>query len=144
MYKLKCAYTSTSFPIFTKNYYWQPYIYVVFSTGWHFLPNIVPRAGLINTLKNERDDMKESLLDLKCLSIKYNLVFTGLRETPHENTEEKLVFSQDNKSNTGQNSVVSTVFGQRKLENENIRGEKVSDPQSNFCSLYLPQWPMSQ
>jgi hypothetical protein len=44
-------------------------------------------------LKNERDEMKESLLDLKCRSIKYNLVFTGLREASHENTEETLVFS---------------------------------------------------
>ena len=47
----------------------------------------------LNTLKNERDDMKESLLDLKCRSIKYNLVFTGLRKTPHENTEETLLLS---------------------------------------------------
>ena len=34
--------------------------------------------------------MKESLLDLKCRSMKYNLVFTGLKETPYENTEEKI------------------------------------------------------
>ena len=34
--------------------------------------------------------MNESLLDLKCRSMKYNLVFTGLKETPHENTEENL------------------------------------------------------
>jgi hypothetical protein len=38
--------------------------------------------------KNEREKMKESLLDLKCRSMKYNLVFTGLKETPYENTEE--------------------------------------------------------
>ena len=34
--------------------------------------------------------MKESLLDIKCRSMKYNLVFTGLRETLYENTEAKL------------------------------------------------------
>jgi len=34
--------------------------------------------------------MKESLLDLKCRSMKCNLVFTGLKETPYENTEENL------------------------------------------------------
>ena len=34
--------------------------------------------------------MKESLLDLKCRSMKYNLVFTGLKVTPYENTEEKI------------------------------------------------------
>ena len=44
----------------------------------------------IKTFKNEREKMKESLLDIKCRSMKYNLVFTGLRETLYENTEEKL------------------------------------------------------
>jgi hypothetical protein len=33
----------------------------------------------IKTFKNEREKMKESLLDIKCRSMKYNLVFTGLR-----------------------------------------------------------------
>jgi hypothetical protein len=47
----------------------------------------------LNTLNNERDEMKESLLNLKCRSIKYNLVFTGLREAPLENIEERPVFS---------------------------------------------------
>ena len=37
-----------------------------------------------------REKMKESLLDIKCRSMKYNLVFTGLRETLYENTEAKL------------------------------------------------------
>jgi hypothetical protein len=32
----------------------------------------------IRKFKNEREKMKESLLDLKCRSMKYNLVFTGL------------------------------------------------------------------
>ena len=36
--------------------------------------------------------MKEPLLDLKCRSMKYNLVFTGLKETSYENTEENLRF----------------------------------------------------
>jgi hypothetical protein len=44
----------------------------------------------IKTFKNEREKMKESLLDIKCRSMKYNLVFTGLRETLYENTKEKL------------------------------------------------------
>ena len=64
----------------------------------------------LNTLKNERDERKESLLDLKCRSIKYNLVLTGVREKSHENTEETLVLSKDKKSNIGQNSVVTTVL----------------------------------
>ena len=51
----------------------------------------------LNTLKNERDEMKKSLLDLKCRSINYNLVLTGLRESPHEITEERHVFSKDKK-----------------------------------------------
>jgi hypothetical protein len=57
------------------------------------MPNIVPRAGLILTRRRTRDERKESLLDLKRRSIKYNLVLTGLRETPHETTEERPVFS---------------------------------------------------
>jgi hypothetical protein len=44
----------------------------------------------IRKFKNERQEMKESLLDLKCRSMKYNLVFTGLKETPYYNTEQKL------------------------------------------------------
>jgi hypothetical protein len=77
----------------------------------------------LNTLKNERDEMKESLLDLKCRSINYNLVLTGLRESPHEITEERPVFSKDKKK--------------RKPENENIPGKQLSDPQTDCCSLFL-------
>jgi hypothetical protein len=58
--------------------------------------NIAVKAKLsemetyIKSLKNEREEMKESLLDIQCRSMKYNLVFTGLSETAYENTEEKL------------------------------------------------------
>ena len=58
--------------------------------------NIAVKAKLsametyIKTFKNEKEEMKESLLGIKCRSIKYNLVFTGLSETPYENTEGKL------------------------------------------------------
>ena len=44
----------------------------------------------IRKFKNERETMKELLLDLQCRSMKYNLLFTALKETPYENTEEKL------------------------------------------------------
>ena len=44
----------------------------------------------IRKLKNEREEMNESLLDLKCTSMKCNLVFKGLEERPYVNTDEKL------------------------------------------------------
>ena len=56
--------------------------------------NIAVKAKLsqmetdIRMLKDDREEMKESLLDLKCTSMKYNLVFTGLEERPYVNTDE--------------------------------------------------------
>jgi hypothetical protein len=35
----------------------------------------------LKAFKLERDEMKSTLLDLRCRSMKNNLVFTGLRET---------------------------------------------------------------
>ena len=29
---------------YLRNNYRYPYIYIVFTTGWHFMPNILPRA----------------------------------------------------------------------------------------------------
>jgi hypothetical protein len=53
--------------------------------GFQSLPGI---AGLC--FKLERNEMKSTLLDLRCRSMKSNLVFTGLRETAGEETEAKL------------------------------------------------------
>ena len=58
--------------------------------------NIAVKAKLsemetyIKSLKNEREKIKDSLLDIQYRQMKYNLVFTGLSETPCENTEEKI------------------------------------------------------
>ena len=46
----------------------------------------------IRKFNNKREEMKESILDLTCRSMKYNLVFTGLDEKPYVNTDEKLWF----------------------------------------------------
>jgi len=91
--------------------------------------NIAVKAKLsemetyIKTFKNEREEMKESLLDIKCRSMKYNLVFTGLRETPYENTEEKLrdFLGQELKIEHWIEFGNVHRFGQRKPENENMR-----------------------
>jgi hypothetical protein len=44
----------------------------------------------MKAFKLERDEMKSTLLDLRCRSMKNNLVFTGLRETAGEEMEAKL------------------------------------------------------
>lgn len=44
----------------------------------------------LKAFKLERNEMKSTLLDLRCRSMKNNLVFTGLRETAGEETEAKL------------------------------------------------------
>jgi len=61
--------------------------------------------------------------------MKYNLVFTGLRETPYENTEEKLRDSLGQKLEIEHWIEFGNVhrFGQRKPENENMRA-KVNRP----------------
>lgn len=67
--------------------------------------------------------MKESLLDLKCRSMKYNLVFTGLKETPYENTEENLRGFLGKELRIGHWIEFGNVhrFGPKKTENENMR-----------------------
>ena len=51
---------------YLRNNYRQPYIYIVFTTGWHFMPNILPRAvgkilqiplrqGGVHEAKNRQD-----------------------------------------------------------------------------------------
>ena len=80
----------------------------------------------IRKFNNKREEMKESILDLTCRSMKYNLVFTGLKETPYENTEERL------RSFLGQELGIEHWiefgnvhrFGQRNPENENMRGKR--------------------
>jgi hypothetical protein len=59
--------------------------------------------------------------------MKYNLIFTGLRETPHENTEETLVFLGLEIEHWIEFGSVQR-FGQRKPENENIRRGEVIRP----------------
>ena len=85
--------------------------------------------------------MKESLLDLKCRSMKYNLVFTGLKETPYENTEENLRGFLRKELGIGHWIEFGNVhrFGPKKPENENMRKFCLADPQTDCCSLYLSQ-----
>ena len=44
----------------------------------------------IKSFRLEREEMKETILDLRCRSMKNNLIFTGLVETRREDTEAKL------------------------------------------------------
>ena len=44
----------------------------------------------LKAFKLERNEMKSTLLDLRCRSMKNNLVFTGLGETADGETEAKL------------------------------------------------------
>jgi len=91
--------------------------------------NIAVKAKLsemetdIRMFKNEREEMKESLLDLKCRSMKYNLAFTGLKETPYENTEEKLRGFLGQELGIEHWIEFGNVhrFGPRKPVNENMR-----------------------
>ena len=39
-------------------------------------------------VKEENDDLRNKILDLQCRSMKYNLIFTGLKESEIENTED--------------------------------------------------------
>ncbi|CAG2211114.1 unnamed protein product [Mytilus edulis] len=41
----------------------------------------------INEVKEENDELKDTIIDLQCRSMKNNLIFTGLREPENENTE---------------------------------------------------------
>jgi hypothetical protein len=66
----------------------------------------------LKAFKLERDEMKSTLLDLRCRSMKNNLVFTGLRETAGEETEAKFrtVFFISSNSPTDFVTLVSIVF----------------------------------
>lgn len=68
--------------------------------------------------------------------MKYNLVFTGLRETSYENIEEKQrdFLGQELKIEHLIDFGNAHLFVQRKPENEDMR-KKLSDPQTDFCSL---------
>lgn len=39
-------------------------------------------------VKEENDDLRNKIIDLQCRSMKNNLIFTGLRESKNENTED--------------------------------------------------------
>ena len=93
----------------------------------------------IRKFKNDREKMKESLLDLKCRSMKYNLVFTGLKETPYYNTEQKLCGFLGQELGIEHWIEFGNVhgFGQRNPENENILEKRLSDPQTDSRSLDL-------
>ena len=95
----------------------------------------------IRKFKNEREKMKESLLDLKCRSMKYNLVFTGLKETPYYNTEQKLRGFLGQELGIEHWIEFGNVhrFGQRNPENENISEKRLSDPQTESRLLDLSQ-----
>lgn len=41
----------------------------------------------LNDLREENEDLRDKLLDQQCRSMKYNLVFNGIIEDAHENTE---------------------------------------------------------
>jgi hypothetical protein len=66
--------------------------------------------------------MKESLLDLKCTSMKYNLVFTGLEERPYVNTDEKICGFIGQELGIEHWIAFGNFhrFGPRKSENENM------------------------
>ena len=42
------------------------------------------------SLKKENEELKDHVLDMRCRSMKYNLIFTGIKEHRNENTEEVL------------------------------------------------------
>jgi hypothetical protein len=44
----------------------------------------------LKEFRQERDEMRETIIDLRCRSMKNNLIFTGLTESQHENTEATL------------------------------------------------------
>lgn len=44
----------------------------------------------LKDFRQERDEMRETIIDLRCRSMKNNLIFTGLGESQHENTEATL------------------------------------------------------
>jgi hypothetical protein len=49
-----------------------------------------PLEDELNEFRQERDEMRETIIDLRCRSMKNNLVFTGLTESQHENTAATL------------------------------------------------------
>ena len=49
-----------------------------------------PLEDELNEFRQERDEMRETIIDLRCCSMKNNLIFTGLAESQHENTEATL------------------------------------------------------
>jgi hypothetical protein len=51
------------FERYLRNSYRQPYIYIVFTTGWHFMPNILPRAVIILILIGQLRMKTSSLLE---------------------------------------------------------------------------------
>ena len=46
--------------------------------------------GEIEKLTEKNEELSEQILDLRCRSMKYNLIFTGICEEKHENTEKVL------------------------------------------------------
>ena len=42
------------------------------------------------SLKKENEELKDHVLDMRCRSMKYNLIFTGIKEHRNENTEQVL------------------------------------------------------
>ena len=95
----------------------------------------------IRMFKNEREKMKESLLNLKYRSMKYNLVFTGLKETPYYNSEQKLCGFLGQELGIEHWIEFGNVhrFGQRNPKNKNISEKRLSDPQTDSRSLDLSQ-----
>lgn len=42
----------------------------------------------IKKLMEENEELSDQITDLRCRSMKYNLIFSGIYENDHENTEE--------------------------------------------------------
>jgi hypothetical protein len=49
-----------------------------------------PLEDELNEFTQERDEMRETIIDLRCRSMKSNLIFTGLTESQHANTAATL------------------------------------------------------
>ena len=47
----------------------------------------------LSDVREETEELKESVLDLKCRSMKNNLICTGIPETENENTENVVIES---------------------------------------------------
>lgn len=48
----------------------------------------IPRETEIKKLIEENEELSDQITDLRCRSMKYNLIFSGINENDHENTND--------------------------------------------------------